>query len=60
MKHHSKPHKASVGMNHHHHSKEEHKECHESDGQRHHEGRYQIAHEEEHNSFEGREKFGGK
>lgn len=41
-----KPHKGSVGMNHHHPSKEEHKEMHCSDGQRHAEGRFKIAQEE--------------
>ncbi len=45
-KHHNKPDKHSVGMNHHHMSKEEHKECHKSDGQRHAEGMKQIRHDE--------------
>jgi hypothetical protein len=46
-KHHNKPDKHSVGMNHHHVSKEEHKECHKSDGQRHAEGMKQIRHDED-------------
>lgn len=48
------------GMGHPDMSKEEHKECHISDGQRHSEGRYKIANQEKHDSFADEKKYGGK
>lgn len=41
-------------------SKDEHREHHCSDGQRHAEGRYKIEHEEKHDSFANERKYHGK
>ena len=53
-------HLRSKGMAHKEMSKEEHREHHCSDGQRHSEGRYEIANQEMHDSFANEKKHHGK